>query len=34
MDTGYKLAKSLTGTLWEPDFLEIVHLTLMDLLEV
>ena len=34
MDNGYQLAKSLTGTIWECDFFEIVHLALMDLLEV
>lgn len=34
MDTGYQLAKCLVGTIWEPDFYEMIHLSMLDLLEV
>lgn len=33
MGTGYELAKCLTGTLWEPDFVEVCNLVLIDLNE-
>ncbi len=33
MDTGYRLAKSLVGTIWEPDFYEMIYLSLLDLME-
>ena len=30
MGTGYELAKCLDGTLWEPDFLDVCAIVLMD----
>lgn len=33
MDTGYQLGMSLIGTIWEPDFMEIVNLALIDFME-
>jgi hypothetical protein len=33
MDTGYQLGMSLIGTIWEPDFIEIVNLALLDFME-
>ena len=33
MDTGYALGMSLIGTIWEPDFMEIVNLALIDFME-
>ena len=30
-DFGYQICKALSGTLWEPDFIETVEAVLMDL---